>query len=44
MSAAAPYAYDFNWAGDLLDWMARQCRSHLRIENMTSLQLMISKL
>ena len=29
MSAAYPYAQDFKLPKDLLDWMARQCRSHL---------------
>ena len=29
ISAAAPYAHDFNLVEDLLDWMARQSRSHL---------------
>ena len=29
MSAAVPYAHDFNLAEDLPDWMAGQCRSHL---------------
>ena len=28
ISAAAPHAFDFNLAEDLIDWMARQFRSH----------------
>ena len=29
MSAAAPHAYDFHLAKDLIEWMARLFRSHL---------------
>ena len=29
MSAAAPFAPELNLAENLLDWMARQCQSHL---------------